>query len=196
MGLSIHYNGRFKTSASLTEMIDEVRDIAEINKWKYEINNTKFPKKLYDDNSYNNKIYGISFTPPKSEPIFLTFLSNRRMCSYHSLKLWGKSTEEEFKKHLYMLSTKTQYAGREVHKIIIHLLKYLSKKYLGEFTLYDEGHYWETEGDEVLNRNFEKYEELIDSFGFALDTIPMNRDETIQDYLHRIAQIVSNRNNK
>ena len=196
MGLSIHYNGQFRTSASLSEIIDGVRDIAEINKWKYKIYNTKFPKKSYDDNSYNSRIYGISFTPPNSEPIFLTFLSNRRMSSYHQLKFWGQSTDEKEKKYLYMLSTKTQYAGRNVHKIIIHLLKYLSKKYFSEFELHDEGHYWETNDEKVLDENFDRYKDLIDSFGFALDNVPMNSNETIEEYFSRIIKIIRGKNLK
>ena len=34
MGLSIHYSGSFNRGASLIEMIEEVKDIAEIYKWK------------------------------------------------------------------------------------------------------------------------------------------------------------------
>ena len=196
MGLSIHYNGRFNDTASLSEMIEEVSDIAEINKWRYIVYNKDFPKKKYDDNSYNNRIYGISIIPQKSEPIELCFLSNRRMSGYHSLKFWGKSTDEKERKYLYMLSTKTQYAGRDVHKMIILLLKYLSKKYFSEFELYDEGHYWETEDEKVLNENFDGYEELIDSFGFALDNIPVNSNETIEEYFSRIVKIIQNKNRK
>lgn len=196
MGLSIHYNGRFKTNASLSEMIEEVEDIAEIHKWKCIVRNKNFPKKVYDDNSHDNKIYGITFIPPKCEPVFLSFLSNRRMSSDLALKFWGKSTDEKEKKYLYMLSTKTQYAGRNVHKIIILLLKYLNKKYFSEFELHDEGHYWETEDEKVLNANFDRYEELIDSFSFALDNVPMNPNENIEDYLKRIIKIVGNKNRK
>ena len=37
MGLSIHYSGSFNNSGSLSEMIEEVKDIAEVFKWKYNI---------------------------------------------------------------------------------------------------------------------------------------------------------------
>ena len=196
MGLSIHYNGRFKSTASLLEMIEEVEDIANIYKWKYIVHSKNFPKKVYDDNSHNNKIYGIAFIPPKCEPVFLSFLSNRRMSSDLALKFWGKSTDKNEKKYLYMLSTKTQYAGRNVHKIIIHLLKYLGKKYFSEFELHDEGHYWETNDEKVLDENFDRYKDLIDSFGFALDNVPMNSNETIEEYFSRIIKIIRGKNLK
>lgn len=35
MGLSIHYSGSFKEDASLAEMIEEVKEIAEVYKWEY-----------------------------------------------------------------------------------------------------------------------------------------------------------------
>ena len=95
-----------------------------------------------------------------------------------------------------MLSTKTQYAGRNVHKIIIHLLKYLSKKYFSEFELHDEGHYWETNDEKVLDENLDRYEDLIDSFGFALDNVPMNSNETIEEYFSRIIKIIQGKNLK
>ena len=131
MGLSINYSGSFKKEASLEAMIVEVKDIAEIYEWKYTINETRFPKNSFDKIEYDGKLYGISFTPPNSETISLTFLSNGKMCCGARLKFFDNS--EKDKMYLYMLSSKTQYAGSTIHKIIIHLLKYLSQKYFQDF---------------------------------------------------------------
>lgn len=43
MGLTIHYRGRFNPAASLQAMIEDVRDILEIYKWKYYIFESEFP---------------------------------------------------------------------------------------------------------------------------------------------------------
>jgi hypothetical protein len=85
MGLSIHYSGRFNPSASLKEMIEEVTDIARIYRWKYTIYETHFPK-AEPDGTYNDKVYGITVSPPECEPVFLSFLSNMRMSSVFHLK--------------------------------------------------------------------------------------------------------------
>ena len=196
MGLSIHYNGRFSNSASLLEMIEELKDVAEINNWKYQIFHSKFPEKLYDDDSHSKRLYGIIIFIPNCEPLYMTFLSNRRMCMPVALKFWGNSTDEIEKKYLYMLSTKTQFAGRNIHKIVIRLFKYLSKKYLSEFELLDEGKYWETGDEKILDDNFAKNEEIFNSIGLALESIPLNENESIEEYLERILKIISKKHEK
>src|SRR5450432_4083360 len=76
IGLSIHYSGSFNNQASFTEMIEELKDIPEIYKWPCHIYENRFPENRADKKAYNSSIYGISFTPPNCETIFLCFLSN------------------------------------------------------------------------------------------------------------------------
>ena len=116
MGLSINYKSSFKNEALLKAMIEEVKDIAEIYEWKYTIENNHFPKKTFGKLGYDGKLYGISFTPPNSETISLTFLSNGKMCCGARLKFFGNSDNENDKLYLSMLSSKTQYAGSTNHK--------------------------------------------------------------------------------
>jgi len=125
MGLTINYTGNFNPSASLSKMIEEVKDIAEIYKWKYHIFETKFPKDNFDDKNFNEEIYGISFSPPNCEPVLLCFLSNGRMANPFMFQHWLKSKAKNDEHLIYWNFTKTQYAGIEIHKQIIHLLKYL-----------------------------------------------------------------------
>lgn len=190
MGLSIHYSGRFNPQASLSEMIEEVKDIAEIYNWQYTVYEEQFPSNKFDNDSYNKNIYGINFTPPDCETINLCLLSNGRISSPSHLKIFGYSADEAYKKYLYMLSVKTQFAGSNVHKLIIHLLKHLSKKYFQEFEVIDEGHYWETEDEKLLEETFKKYNDLLDSVGSALQNIPMASDETFEQYFSRILKII------
>ncbi len=195
MGLSINYSGSFKKKASLEAMIDEVKDIAEIYEWKYTIANARFPKNSFDKIEYDGKLYGISFTPPNSETISLTFLSNGKMCSGARLKFFGNSDNENDKLYLYMLCSKTQYAGSTNHKIIIHLLKYLSQKYFQDFKLTDEGNYWETGDESILEKNFKTYNDLVDDVVHSVKNYPINTTETFTEYFERIIKMLDEKRN-
>ncbi|HLF33086.1 MAG TPA: hypothetical protein VI583_02540 [Cyclobacteriaceae bacterium] len=190
MGLSIHYNGRFNKKPPLSEMIEEVRDIAEIHNWEYHIFGTKLPDMSIDQESNKEEVYGISFSPPHCEPIWLCFLSNGRMSSPVNLQCFGNSVDDQEKKYLYLLSTKTQYAGINIHKLIIHLLKYLSTKYFIEFNLSDEGRYWETGDVKLLEQIFDRYNRAMDILGSALDNIPYSKAESIEEYFARILEMI------
>jgi hypothetical protein len=193
MGLSIHYSGSFKLDASLAAMIEEVKDIAEIYEWKYSIGKNSFPRIPFDDENYDGELYGISFTPPNSETISLTFLSNGRMCCGAQLMFFTDSENENEKKYLYMLSTKTQYAGSTIHKIIIHLLKYLNHKYFHDFQLTDERKYWETNDEALLEKNFKMYTDLVDGFVNSIISYPIHQNESFKDYFERMIKTLSNR---
>ncbi len=196
MGLSINYSGSFKKEASLEAMIEEVKDIAEIYEWKYTINKTHFPKNSFDKVKYDGKLYGISFTPPNSETISLTFLSNGKMCCGALLKYFGNSDNENDKLYLYMLSSKTQYAGSAIHKIIIHLVKYLSQKYFQNFQLTDERNYWETEDETLLEKKFKAYNDLVDGVVNSVKNFPINNTESFTDYFDRIIKMLDAKRNK
>lgn len=105
-----------------------------------------------------NELYGLLSIPPGSEPVHLTFLPNKRMCSIIGLEVWGDSYDEKAKEHLYLLSTKTRSAGIDTHRIIVHILNYISKKYLANFNAVDEGKYWDNGENKLQNKIFSKYE--------------------------------------
>ena len=185
MGLTIHYNGRFGKPELLQPMIEEVEDIARIYKWRYNINNTHFPKGSFNKDGHDNKVYGISFTPADCETVSICFLSNGRMSCSSLLKFYGDSTDKTRQEYLYMVSVKTQFAGWQTHLFIVGLLKYLSKKYFSEFNVNDEGHYWETNDEEILKQNFNRYTTLLDSVSTAFETFPVKDGETMNDYIER-----------
>jgi hypothetical protein len=190
MGLSIHYSGSFNPSASLEEMVEEVVEIAQVYQWEHTIFETRFPKGGFEE-PYNDKIYGIVFFPPSCEPVFLTFLSNGRMSNENHLRFFGNSSDEQEQKYLYLLSTKTQYAGIKTHMLIIHLLKYLTHKYLKDFRLMDEGNYWETGDEKLLEATFNRYDDLVNSVADALETFPLKSGETMEEYLSRLMAYVN-----
>jgi len=186
MGLTIHYSGIFRDDASLIEMIDEVKDITQIYDWKYTVFNEQFPVNPDSKEHLKNELYGVLFSPPSSEQVHLTFLSDKRMCSIIGLMAWGSSTEEKADEYLYMLSTKTQFAGIETHKLIIHILKHISNKYLTSFTVLDEGKYWESGDEKLLREIFSKYEAAFDIFENALQNNPIRENETFEEYFNRL----------
>jgi len=185
MGLSIYYSGSFRRNASLSEMIEEVKDIAEVYKWEYTIYENQFSENTFVEASKQD-IYGISFTPPKCETIFLSFLSNGKMYSAAGLDFFGETEDKPEQKYSYMLSVKTQYAGVEAHKIIIHLFQYLDKKYFQGFKMIDEGKYWETGDEKLLQEIFNRYNALMQNFSSALENYPMNVGETVETYFERL----------
>ena len=190
MGLSFHYNGKIADPALLPGLIDEVQDIAKVHNWKYYVFDREFAKTDFDNSSHNQKVYGICFTPPGCETVDLCFLSNGRKSSVVNLKLWGESIDSTDKEYLYMLSVKPQYASVELHQLLIQLFRYLNKKYLSDFTLYDEGDYWETNDEILLRTNFDKNLALINSIGSAFELIPKEKGEDIEAYLERIIKVI------
>ncbi|MBI9066708.1 MAG: hypothetical protein JEZ09_05405 [Salinivirgaceae bacterium] len=197
MGLSIHYNGKFNSNAILSDLITEVKEIAETLKWDYKIFHEILPKVYKENKSHDNKIYGISIFPPECETVSICFLSNYRMSSSVHLKFYGNLTNPSEHNLLYMLSTKTQFAGVNIHKTIIEIFKHLkSRAYFEEFNLSDEGEYWETNDEKLLEQKFKENGTLLDIFSLAVETIPINQKETFEKYFERILKIIDDRNNR
>jgi len=190
MGLSIHYSGSFNPSASLREMIEEVKDVCEIYQWKYFVFDEEFPVGCFSKEAYNQDIYGISFTPPKCETVSLSFLSNGKMSCLPNLQFFGNSTDEEEAQYLYMLSVKTQYAGIEIHKLLVHLLKYLNKKYFLDFIVNDEGEYWETGDEKLLQDTFNRFSFFIENFATSIENYPIQSRENFEDYFKRLMEYI------
>jgi hypothetical protein len=191
MGLTIHYSGRFKFGeASLIGMIEEVKDVAIANKWDHYVFDQEFPAQLTSDDQHDGNLYGIMITPPESEAVSFSFLSNGRMCGVLQWHNWRESTKPEEKEYLYSVFTKTQFAGPEIHKSIVHLFDHISKKYLKEFSVYDEGNYWESRDEAKLKESFDRHSFLINSFKSYLDEVPKEKGETLEEYILRMAELV------
>jgi len=195
MGLSIHYSGRFNPEKSLKEMVEELSDICKTYNWKYSIINTNFPDSAFTED-INNEIYGISFTPPECETVSMSFLSNGRLSSRPNLKIFGNSDNADYKAYLYMLSVKTQYAGIEVHALLIEIFRHISTKYLLDFKLTDDGNYWETGDLNELGKQFKNYNMLLDNFCLGLETIPKLENENLEAYLMRLFKYISKEGRK
>lgn len=192
MGLSFHYKGKLRTAQCLKKMIDEVVDISKTNQWNYHIFEEQFPNNTFTEGPIQDAIYGIGFTPPNCEMVAFTFLSNGQLCAFYNLEdvISSKTDQEE-----NYLSVKTQFAGSKIHMQVIKILDYFKKKYFENFDLTDEGNYWETKNEQLLEDTFKKYTNLIEGFHSLLENIPIGEEESIEKYLTRIAEMVHKKNN-
>lgn len=179
MGLSIHYSGYILQKEMPGSLIEEVNDICKTLNWDTH---------TFDD----DEIKGVSFAPEKSEPVFLTFNKEGRTLSPINIVAKDMYDRADIDKELiFSTSTKTQFAGADAHIAIIKLLKYLSKKYLKDFTLNDEGNYWETGDENFLLKQFERYDFAMDAFSDALKNLPGVAGETFESLADRIERILN-----
>lgn len=196
MGLSFHYKGKLKKPQSLKKLIEEVTDICNANKWKFSIFDEAFPNDTFTAEPNRDHIYGICFTPPNCETVDLTFLSNGKICAFYNLELNKNLENLEDDIYLYYLSVKTQYCGPEIHKILISIFDYLNKNYFEDFEFTDEGQFWETRDEKLLEEIFDRYSNLISNLGSALEHIPILEGESMETYILRMAEIVKKNNNE
>jgi hypothetical protein len=192
MGLSIHYQGKLKKAQHLPLLIEEVVAIAKANQWEYFVFENEFPNSAFTKKPSQENLYGICITPPKCELVSFSFLSNGKMCGVEKLQINKYIEDLEEDENLYYLHTKTQYAGIEVHKKIIMLFDYLNKTYFEDFKLNDEGEYWETRDEELLKSTFNRYTNLIESFESNLEYNRINKGETPENHLIRLAKNIQN----
>lgn len=190
MGLSIHYSGSIVNPDCLPELISEVQDIAAAYGWPSKAFNTKFPENHFGRSSFNNQIYGISFTPPGCESVFISFLSNGKISTPFQLSSFGEADNETEKKYLYIVSVKTQFAGAEIHMALVQLMRYLSQKYFARFNMSDEGNYWETSDENILKENFKRYSDLLNSFTSAIEKQPFQTNQTIEKYFAKLLELI------
>jgi hypothetical protein len=183
MGLCIHYKGKIRKKESLPVLINELKDIAESCKWKYHIFEKEFPDSTDNQCSTLDELYGICIIPPGSEPVSICFLADGRMTAPMLHMLYANSTDSKEQIYLCMISVKTQYAGIEVHRFVVELFRYLhSNGYFEYFEMIDEGSYWETKDEKLLQEIFNRYNLMMDNFALALETIPMEKDEKYENY--------------
>lgn len=192
MVIHIHYRGKISKPEMLPKLIEEVEEIAKVNKWPYTIYNRNFPKNKFTVKGYDGELYGIAFTPPECERVPICFLSNGRISDLSNIKIYANHEELELRTFLYLVSVVTMYAGYEVHANIIHLFRYLNDKYFARLKMKDESLYWDTNDREVLIDSFDKYNKFLKDFKAAIRRFPMLSEETKGHYLERIINYIEN----
>lgn len=188
MGLSIHYKGRLKETASLPVISEELKEIAGVFGWRFSVFNKNFDWTLPGLSSEPLSVSGVFITPAECETIILVFDQAGRLCSPSWLSFYDKSRDPQDLEWVHQISVKTQFAGVEVHKKVIHLFKYLHKNYFAELDFMDEGNYWETLDETIVQAQFSRYNELLDNFSLALESTQQNPGENIEDFIKRVVQ--------
>lgn len=146
MGLTIYYSGIIKDVKLLPALVAEVQDICTIMDWR---------SHEWDDFD----LKGIVFTPPECETVTLCFTpEGQLMCP--QMKQFNIPYDGAF--------TKTQFAGPELHQVLVHLFHHLSKTYFSHFEMKDESGYWETGDEKKLRQMFGVYNLLIDTTAEAM----------------------------
>ncbi len=194
MGLSIHYHGQIKDYALTDELTSEAIDICKSLNWNYhifeKISNANDKAHVNDPGFINyseNELKGISFMPEGCEPVSLVFFPSGRLCCPFKLMNNNPSTNDLM---VETISTKTQYAGMDVHITVLKLLQYFKDKYFSVFELSDEGNYWETKDEAVLKAQFDRYNFLVNEVADALSGIKAVPGETLQSLADRIEEIL------
>ena len=192
MGLTFHYSGRIKDTGQLSELITEVKDICISLNWEYNVWPDSFAGMEYPEYQINNfrmnNLRGISLTPEKCETLFLTFLPDGKLVSPTDF-IFGKDLGSYSENR--MIHTKTQFAGIEVHLALLKLMIYLNEKYFEKLEIEDEGNYWETRNEEILKKQFNKYEHLFEVVAGALSSIDKIPGESVQSVADRIEFILN-----
>jgi hypothetical protein len=188
MGLSFHYSGEIRDKKKLPELIDEVKTFAETHKWPHKVFDSCFSDTTTYVPDIKSNLYGITFSPPECENVDVCFLESGKMSNLINQMIWSNPENAEEEKYLYMMSVKTQFAGIEVHTGLIDFFRHINIKYLKNFKLIDEGLYWETSDMKATKAQFDRYNDIFDTFELALKSIPPNSSENLLDYIERIAQ--------
>jgi hypothetical protein len=178
MGLSIHFSGTLISPSLIRSLSSEVEDICNSLAWECQPVQTA-------------ALNGIVFTPPECESLFLTFTHEGRLSSPLQTEM-----EETYQKAgldasmIYWSSVKTQYAGIAIHKVIIELLRYLSRTYFQHFELKDEGSYWETNDEAVLQAQFDAFNLAMQTVTDAFTGMQRQAGESTDDLAARIEAVL------
>jgi len=85
---------------------------------------------------------------------------------------------------------KRQYAGIEIHKVIVQLFRYISKKYFSDFEMMDDGRYWETNDEKVLEESFDRFNFVMDAFAGVLEEFPVDDSDDPESMLKKLIEYI------
>ena len=177
MGITIHFQGKLKNTQQINSLMEELIDIADTMKWKWQSFDEDWSKPATVKSSTDKNGFEITgHLPlkgirinlhPDSEPLSIYFDKEGNLTTPMSVVLVN---EGKMKPGNLYSSVKTQFAPPDVHISIIKLLKYLKKRYIPNLKVIDEGEYWESEDKEkliekmaFLRNAMDKVEEILSS---------------------------------
>ncbi len=133
-------------------MVKELSDISNELNWK---------SKIIDVNKSEKCYKGIIIRPhEKSET--LSFIFNPKGSLINPAILMFDDFSQ---KYVYYVSIKTQFAPIEIHIAVIKLLKYLKNVFIKNLEVLDEGGYWETLDERILENKMRFLASKIELLG-------------------------------
>jgi hypothetical protein len=201
MGLTIHYTVRLRDMERLPELVEEVEDICTSLKWTshrfdhvIDVEARTMPFESVEGDPKPIRLNGILFTPPKCETVFLTFTPAGWSSGFINLENASSLIDYGLSPMmLYCIAVKTQYAGEDMHIALVHLLKYLEKKYFSYAKVEDEGNYWETMDKAVLHKRFGVYNGLMDMVASTLETAEWTPTNNPNEIATQLEDLLKNR---
>ena len=178
MGISIHYKGKLNSENLIDPFCEEVKDIADSMDWEYTIIN----RELGDEFS----LKGL-FIKPHEKAELLQFVFDQKGYLRNALHLDYTDNDDDIS---FFNHIKTQYAPVEIHIAIIKLLHYLKEKYVSSLEVYDDGRFWETNDERILNEKLEFLNKAMDKLEDILNSIPHEKDETAESIANKIERII------
>lgn len=139
MGVTIHFEGQLKSNKDFDSVMAKAKKFADRNDMPY-VTFSETLKKLSrvkdeQDWDYEGPTKGIKIQPDENcDPLWIEFDKDNYIQEY----------------------CKTQFAGIEVHVLIISLLKE-TQLHFRILEVIDEGEYWDTEDKSLLQKCFENY---------------------------------------
>ncbi|HEY6111859.1 MAG TPA: hypothetical protein VIV62_05040 [Chthoniobacterales bacterium] len=143
MGVTIHFEGRVKGATACSLLIDEISEFAANHGWRVEEipRASRSLKRVRDEQNwdYSGPTFGIVLSPhPGCDPLRF-----------------------EFDKDFYIQEfVKTQFAGAETHIAIVELLRRIHP-FFDALNVGDEGEFWDTSDDGVLQQHIERCNEVL-----------------------------------
>ena len=178
MGITIHYKGKLDASELIEPFCEEVQDIARSMEWEFTA--------ITPENNDKNGLKGL-FIKPHEKAELLQFTFDKEGFLRNALLLEYEDTNDEF---TYFNHIKTQFAPIEIHVAIVKLLKYLKQKYMRNLEVKDEGLFWETNDEKILNEKLEFLNKAMDKLEGILNSIPHEKDETAESIANKIERII------
>ena len=139
MGVTIHFEGQLISEQEFNLVMTKAKDFAQRNNMQYNLMSDASKRliriKDEKDWNYDGPTKGIAIQPDiNCDPLILEFDAEHYIQEY----------------------CKTQFAGIEVQLKIISFLKEI-KSHFSTLTVIDEGQYWESEDELLLQKHFDYY---------------------------------------
>jgi len=185
MGITIFARGRIDRIGDIPSLIDDVKEVAGGNNWKYRIIDDDFDKQPNAVISRKGSdapvcaiegslgLKGIIVTVDHgAEPFMFLFDRSGMLTDMMQQVSWISNNERDER----FTACKTQFGNIDSHIRIIELLDLLKKKYISNLTVNDEGAYWESRDRRILVEKRIFLGQCIRQIGKVIDSIEIHDD--------------------